>query len=66
MLFLIFSYINVVRQSRGETDPAGDHNGSQDENEMAPDHKLQTVAASSPWSSKSSGESLMLSSVQTK
>ncbi|XP_034255520.1 circadian locomoter output cycles protein kaput isoform X2 [Thrips palmi] len=53
----VVNYITAMRQSRGETDPAGDHNGSQDDNENMPldsDHKLQTVAASSPWSSKSS------------
>lgn len=53
----VVNYMNAVRQSRGETDAAGDHNGSQDDNETLPldsDPKLQTVTASSPWSSKSS------------
>lgn len=50
--------MNAMRQSRGDADVAGDHNGSQDDNETSAldsDHKLQPLTASSPWSSKSSG-----------
>ncbi|XP_052119692.1 circadian locomoter output cycles protein kaput-like isoform X4 [Frankliniella occidentalis] len=53
----MYCYMNALRQSRGDGDASVDHNGSQDDNETLPldsDHKLQTVAASSPWSSKSS------------
>lgn len=53
----VINYMNALRQSRGDGDASVDHNGSQDDNETLPldsDHKLQTVAASSPWSSKSS------------
>ncbi len=51
--------MNALRQARGDGDASADHNGSQDDNETLPldsDNKHQTVAASSPWSSKSSGK----------